>query len=373
MHRTVDKLGLTFRFVSGIALVLVFTVFAFRAHADIEINGLFWGDEDYMEYNFVSDFDSGRAFLYQKLVDSGTMYVLVRVSYETNDNAFSPNTDYTASVGWNDGHLLSDLIETDYLEMFMECGSHRWEWRQDLIYNSGGPGEPFEWRSDTMGDDGVEVYSPTDSVIPTSGIITALHSSLEYNLENSSWMLNQAGTDPDYWTSPDINEINSISIVEVPHDINTITGEHEDYPFFLSTDSSSTDLYEWAISYEMSLDVSHCNPNEVVIGVANIHNSPSKNDYDGDRVADIEDLCPDTTLPEPIPTVGLRGKRYADIDGDGVFESGNSMTNQMYSMVDTGGCSAEQIIDQMQLGRGHVKYGLSDSVLRAWIALLNGQ
>jgi hypothetical protein len=267
----------------------------------------------------------------------------------TGATAIITNADgYTQSVGWNAGHRLSDLIRTDAIEMFMEC--------------------------DTMGDDGAAVSSSTGSDIPVSGIILTSHSSLEYNLENSSWIINQASPNPYAWTSLDVNGDNTISIVDDPDDITSITGMHEDYPFFLSTGASPTDLYEWAISYEMALDVSHCTPSEAVIGVASIHNSPEKGaDADGDGVADSADLCPGTMLPELIPTVELRGKRYADMSGDGVFESGNSRTDQAYSVIDTGGCSAEQIIAQMQLGRGHIKYGLADSVLKAWIASVNGE
>jgi hypothetical protein len=319
-----------------------------------------------MDYGFVSEVDGGRAVLYQAAVDSNTVHVLVRVKYTSNDNAFSPNADgYTQGVDWNRGHRLSDLIRTDAIEMFMVCGSDRWEWRQDLIHNFAGLGE-FDWRSDTMGDDGAPVSGSSNGIIVTS------HSSLEYNLENSSWMINQASLDPYDWTSPDVNGDNTISTVD-PDDISSITGLHEDYPFFASTGALLTDLYEWAINYEMTLDVSHCSSGEAVIGVASIHNSPEKGpDADGDGVADSADLCPETDLPESsIPTVELRGKRYADITGDGVFESGNSRTDQLYSVVDTGGCSAEQIIAQWQLGLGHSKYGLANSVLNAWIALVN--
>jgi hypothetical protein len=263
-------------FVPALALALILAASDVRAQVGIQINGLYWGDYDYMDYNYISEVDGGRAVLYQKFVDPDTVNALVRVKYTTNDNAFSPNADgYTQSVIWNGGHRLSDLIWTDAIEMFTVCGLDRWEWRQDLIYDAGGPDGPFDWRSDTMGDDGAAVSSSTGSDIPVSGIIVTSHSSLEYNLENSSWIIIQASLDPYDWTSPDVNGDNTISIVN-PVDIISITGAHEDYPFFASTGTSPTDLYEWAINYEMTLDVSHCSSGEAIIGVASIHNSPAK-------------------------------------------------------------------------------------------------
>jgi hypothetical protein len=64
MRRYVDKLGLTSMFVPALALILIFAAGDVRAQAvGIEINGLYWGDGDYMDYGFVSEVDGGRAVL----------------------------------------------------------------------------------------------------------------------------------------------------------------------------------------------------------------------------------------------------------------------------------------------------------------------
>jgi hypothetical protein len=83
----------------------------------------------------------------------------------------------------------------------------------------------------------------------------------------------------------------------------------------------------------------------------------------GPCLEDDVDNCLDTVLPDE-PTKGLRNRRYAaTIDGfartDGVV---------IYTLVDTGGCSATQIIDEMGLGKGHTRFGISQSALEAWIA-----
>jgi len=41
-------------------------------------------------------------------------------------------------------------------------------------------------------------------------------------------------------------------------------------------------------------------------------------------VPDGSDLCPGTSLPESVPTVSLGVNRFADTDGDGVFNSVSS-------------------------------------------------
>ena len=69
-------------------------------------------------------------------------------------------------------------------------------------------------------------------------------------------------------------------------------------------------------------------------------------DTDEDGVGDSKDLCPGTVLPESIPD--LESKHYADIDGDKIFETEKKGTivDSKYTLVDTYGCSCEQILDQ---------------------------
>jgi hypothetical protein len=98
----------------------------------------------------------------------------------------------------------------------------------------------------------------------------------------------------------------------------------------------------------------------------------AQNDSDGDGVCGDVDVCPDTTLPENVPTVKLGVNRFADVDGDGVFDTklpnGNG-PGRTYTIADTGGCSCEQIIDALDLGEGHTQFGCSISAMDDWIAL----
>lgn len=95
-------------------------------------------------------------------------------------------------------------------------------------------------------------------------------------------------------------------------------------------------------------------------------------DVDGDGVCIEKDLCPDTT--EEVPTVSLGTWRWADVNGDGVFEttpSNGKGPKRYYTMEDTAGCSCTQIIDILKLGQGHVKFGCSISAMDDWLEYLN--
>lgn len=95
-------------------------------------------------------------------------------------------------------------------------------------------------------------------------------------------------------------------------------------------------------------------------------------DDDNDGVADEGDRCPATLIPDPvIPAKGaLKKNRYALMDGDLVFDDDavGVGRNQTYTTMDTGGCNASQIAVAMGLGKSHYDYGITRSVLEAWIS-----
>jgi hypothetical protein len=94
-------------------------------------------------------------------------------------------------------------------------------------------------------------------------------------------------------------------------------------------------------------------------------------DADGDLVDDIDDLC----LFDPgydAPTSRLGTNRWADIDGDGIFDTnskGNKGHSDGYTIDDTAGCSCAQIIETCGYGNGHVTQGCSNSVMDWWTGL----
>ncbi|MBT8102487.1 MAG: family 16 glycosylhydrolase [Gammaproteobacteria bacterium] len=97
-------------------------------------------------------------------------------------------------------------------------------------------------------------------------------------------------------------------------------------------------------------------------------------DDDGDGVSDQADACPSTYIPElTVPGKTLRKNRYVltgPRTGDSVltFESTNKTDFTTY---DTAGCSCEQIVDELNLGKGHVNFGCSKSAMEQWVDIVN--
>jgi len=99
-------------------------------------------------------------------------------------------------------------------------------------------------------------------------------------------------------------------------------------------------------------------------------------DEDGDDVLDGDDLCPGTVIPEGVPTRSLGVNRYALVDGDTTFDTlaprGRGQgPGDVFTTTDTGGCSCEQIIEALDLGNGHTKFGCSLSAMRDWSSMVS--
>jgi len=101
-------------------------------------------------------------------------------------------------------------------------------------------------------------------------------------------------------------------------------------------------------------------------------------DQDGDGVPDGEDACPDTGTSDSdagVPEVALGVNRWADVDGDGVFDTrnppgGGHGPQRSFTMEDTAGCNCAQIIDALDLGAGHRKFGCSIGAMKEWLDLV---
>jgi len=97
-------------------------------------------------------------------------------------------------------------------------------------------------------------------------------------------------------------------------------------------------------------------------------------DSDQDGVLDDADFCPDTLIPEGVPTRELGTNRFALTDGDFIFDTTASKgkgPGRSYSTADTAGCSCEQIIDAQGLDDGHSKFGCSIGAMDDWVSFVN--
>jgi len=93
-------------------------------------------------------------------------------------------------------------------------------------------------------------------------------------------------------------------------------------------------------------------------------------DKDDDGVLDFKDKCPGTD--EVVPKKHLKRYRYADVDGDGIFEKkyrSGKIRNSEYSLKDTYGCSCEQILE-LKIGKnkGQIAYGCKKRTIKYFIA-----
>ena len=96
-------------------------------------------------------------------------------------------------------------------------------------------------------------------------------------------------------------------------------------------------------------------------------------DEDGDGVLDDDDLCPGTAVPEAVvPSRRLGTNRWALVDDNAIFDTKapkGKGPRRSYSTEDTAGCSCEQIIENLGLGKGHAKFGCSISAMDDWVAI----
>jgi hypothetical protein len=93
--------------------------------------------------------------------------------------------------------------------------------------------------------------------------------------------------------------------------------------------------------------------------------TPAQNDADSDGVPDVLDQCQNTNVPESAPVSGSLGQtRYALRNG--VKFSMGPKAKIEFTTSDTAGCSCEQIVAALGVGKGHLKYGCSKGVMKAW-------
>lgn len=102
--------------------------------------------------------------------------------------------------------------------------------------------------------------------------------------------------------------------------------------------------------------------------------SDPENDVDADGVCGDVDACPETQLPEAVPTVSLGVNRFADTDGDGLFDTvtpARKAPKWSFTIEQTAGCSCDQILSALGVGKGLRKYGCPLEVMTTWLSTLS--
>jgi hypothetical protein len=103
---------------------------------------------------------------------------------------------------------------------------------------------------------------------------------------------------------------------------------------------------------------------------------PAEGANDCDGVPEDFDYCADTVIPESVPTRRLGVNRWALVDDDNVFDTRlprGDGPGLSFTTADTAGCSCEQIIDELDLGVGHRRFGCSISAMQDWMYFLEDQ
>lgn len=90
-------------------------------------------------------------------------------------------------------------------------------------------------------------------------------------------------------------------------------------------------------------------------------------DDDGDGVVNSKDVCPDTVIPDAVLKEELKPNHFALTNDGPDFVKGNGGYLESYNIQDTRGCSCDQIIDQLELGKGLRKFGCSPGVMECWV------
>ena len=97
-------------------------------------------------------------------------------------------------------------------------------------------------------------------------------------------------------------------------------------------------------------------------------------DTDDDGVLDTADVCLGTDLEADAADApaGLKKNRlWSDADGNFYRGSGEPLPDPI-TVMDTGGCSASQVIEAAGLGNGHRKFGITAGELESYIRSLGG-
>ena len=285
------------------------------------VNGLFYGDDDYLNYPSTPyATSSGGSELYLTVSDK-VLYLALVVSRGVNDNVFSPRTGsaYTQSAGWDSHRDAKRAMDSEFAAFTLRVGSgtneQSWAWQQGtagiagISKPSGFTNTNENWISDETVAGGLG--------IPPPGVIS--YSSLAWNMSNYAYRVNN-GIDPG-WTMGSGDPGNWWSPITNPTNINSVINAAEGYPATNQITYSSTYEWEWPLVYEWSLDLSIFGETPVFVVTGISHHSPGKGgsendpflpeDYPDSPLTDFGDL----PAPYPSTRAGDGARHVIDVAG----------------------------------------------------------
>lgn len=300
------------------------------------VNGLFFGDGDYLNYPSTPYATStGGSELYVTVQDQ-TLFLALVVDRLVNDNVFSPkaNKEFTQSAGWNSHREAKRAIDSEFASFTLTLGSgtneQGWAWQQGT---AGGQG--------TLGNNNTNENWISDETVsgglgtPPPGLVS--DGSTAWNLRHYAERVND-GIDPGWsmgtpndsrdWWSPIVNPGNYTSTINAA----------EGYPATGQITYSSTYEWEWPLVYEWSLDLSGFDETPIFVVTGISHHSPAKNDSENDPFVP-EDFPTNALtdfgdLPAPYPTtLAADGARHV-IDVAGTY-LGTSLDSEIDGLPDT--------------------------------------
>ena len=233
-----------------------------------EVDGCFYGVcNDVAIYELWGTALNDRGYLYG-IQDDTTLYLSVVVSTTVNDNLFGPD-DYTGTGGWSASHKFDVLEQSDNVQLTLSCGSNSWTWGVDYIYDANEGIGDYDWRSGPEGPDGDDWCAEEHEITCGYPYTLTAASSLVWNLLNTTWPYSRTSpTEPSNWLSVDTVPTSTVQA--------EIGWYDTDSPWYWYDEAHPTRGWEWAMVYEMSLDVGQCGDDPIFVEVLSAHNSPSK-------------------------------------------------------------------------------------------------
>ena len=212
------------------------------------------------EYDLLVSTAVGDVYVFE---DASFFYFTLEVSRSLNENVFQPVPG--KPPGWTSTHTFAHLLNSDALGVVLRDSTHNivYDFVIDYLYDtgSGGVTDPTRWASGVAGPDGsADVGAPSASA-----------SSLEWNLENTTFDFTNGGQPQSDWISPP---------------------------------EPAADPWEYKMSYEFKVDkTAFLTNNSNSIEFDYIHNSPSK----GEETVRIPPVIIPPVVPPPPPPPTVPG------------------------------------------------------------------